>query len=312
MKKMDSCKIKVKAPAKINLHLEVIGRRTDGFHELSMIMQAIDLCDFLELKNRSNGELNLISDSIELGKNEDNLIIKAGKLLKEFSNKKELGADIYLNKNIPIGAGLAGGSSDAAAALLGLNKLWNLNLNSYTLHKLACEIGSDVPFCLGGGSQFCFGRGEILEKYKSDINYSLMLIKDPNISISTAEVYKKYSSTYKNTFTSSRTEIMKRRNLLRLKGFDKDKVFNTKVSIRNDLQKIVEKENNSVKEALNLLSSLNNCLTFSMSGSGPSCFGIFEDYNKAQIQYQKNIESFKKGGFDVWICNFVDNGVTII
>ena len=114
-------KICLKSPAKINLHLEIIGKRKDGFHELAMIMQNIDLADYLELENNSNGEINLKSNCDELSIGNDNLIVKAAKLIRKRSNSNDLGANIFLKKNIPIGAGLAGGSSNAAATLIGLN-----------------------------------------------------------------------------------------------------------------------------------------------------------------------------------------------
>ncbi len=146
MSKLSTSKICVKSPAKINLHLEIIGKRKDGYHELAMIMQNIDLSDYLELENKPNGVIKLNSDSNNLSLNNDNLIIKAANYIKEISNNKNLGAYIFLKKNIPIGAGLAGGSSNAAATLLGLNKLWDLKLDYETILSLAAKIGSDVPF----------------------------------------------------------------------------------------------------------------------------------------------------------------------
>jgi len=304
--------INIKAPAKINLHLEVIGKRSDGYHELAMIMNSISLSDNLEFKNNNSGEIILESNNSELCLNEDNLIIKAAKLLKNFSNKIELGTNIYLKKNIPIGAGLAGGSTDAAATLIGLNKLWDLNIGYPTLNKLASILGSDVPFCLKGGLQMCFGRGEILEEFEYSNNYALLLIKNPNIMISTADVYRKYSEKFSDSYDLSRENISKRRNLLRSISFLKNKSFDNNYKIRNDLQKIVEKENNSVKKALSILSKIDDVKAFSMSGSGPSCYAIFENIEIARKNYDDNIALFKQYGFDVWICNFLNNGIQII
>tara|TARA_B100000945_G_scaffold296469_1_gene274777 strand:- start:93 stop:1031 length:939 start_codon:yes stop_codon:yes gene_type:complete len=305
-------KINIKAPAKINLHLELIGKRSDGYHELAMIMQSINLFDYLELENNNNGELKLTTDSKELGLTKDNLIIKTANLLREFTNKRKFGANIFLKKNIPIGAGLAGGSSDAAATLVGLNKLWDLNLNSKIIHELASEIGSDVPFCINGGTQYCFGRGEILQKLEFNNNFSLILIKNPEVSISTADIYKKYSKKYDKYLQLSSTKIKERRENLTLMEFGNKIFLKNKITIRNDLQKIVQKESKSVNDALNLLSELENILSFSMSGSGPSCFAIFQDKDKAKVTYDKNIEKFKKYGFDVWICDFCNEGIKFI
>ena len=150
------------ANAKINLHLEVLGERTDGFHELAMVMQSINLSDQLKMIKSEDNNITLKSNNKEIGNGEDNLIMKAAKLLRNEVGNIKLGVDIELEKNIPIGAGLAGGSTDAAATLVGLNKLWNLNLEIKELENISKEIGSDIPFCISGGRQICFGRGEVL------------------------------------------------------------------------------------------------------------------------------------------------------
>jgi len=184
-------KIIIKSPAKINLHLEVIGKREDGFHELAMIMQNIDLSDYLEFQINNEGLIKLESDCNYLSLSSDNLIVKSANLLKKKLNI-DFGANIFLRKNIPIGAGLAGGSSNAAATLIGLNKLWDLNLDQEKLCSLASTLGSDIPFFINGGIQLCFGRGEILERLDSTLKYGVILLKNPNVSVSTAESYKKY------------------------------------------------------------------------------------------------------------------------
>ena len=145
-------KIILKSPAKINLHLEVIGKREDKFHELAMIMQNIDLSDYLEFEINNEGLIKLESDCNDLSLSDDNLIVKSANLLRKKLNI-DLGANIFLRKNIPIGAGLAGGSSNAAATLIGLNKLWDLNLDQETLCSLASTLGSDIPFFINGGIQ---------------------------------------------------------------------------------------------------------------------------------------------------------------
>ena len=133
----------IAAPAKINLHLEILGYRKDNFHELAMVMQSIDLKDLLSFSYRNDGSITLISDEKNLSLGDDNLIVKAAKILKKHSNNPLLGVEIHLTKNIPIGAGLAGGSSDAAATLVGLNLLWDLqlsNLHLLKLHHLFLEL----------------------------------------------------------------------------------------------------------------------------------------------------------------------------
>ena len=131
------------ANAKINLHLEVLGIRSDGFHELAMVMQSINLSDQIKMINSVDNNITLKSNNNEISNGEDNLIIKAAKLLRSQVRNTQLGVEIELEKNIPIGAGLAGGSTDAAATLVGLNKLWNLNLHINELENISKEIGSE-------------------------------------------------------------------------------------------------------------------------------------------------------------------------
>ena len=304
-------KISIKSPAKINLHLEVIGKREDGFHELAMIMQNIDLADYLDFEINNDGVIKLESECKDLSLSSDNLIVKSANLLKKISNI-HLGANIFLRKNIPIGAGLAGGSSNAAGTLIGLNKLWDLKLDYKTLSSLSTSLGSDIPFFINGGSQFCFGRGEILEKINSNFEYGVLLLKNPNISISTAETYKKYSNKFCNKYEIRSDMIQNIRNNLRSNGLRRFNSDNQFIKIKNDLQLVVENENNSVKQALFLLSKLKNCLTFAMSGSGPTCFALFNDFDTAKKALLENHTMFKKNGFECWACKLLDKGITFI
>ena len=305
-------KITVVSPAKINLHLEVLGKRKDGYHELAMLMQSINLEDYLEIELNTTGVINLSSNNTELDLKEDNLIIKTANILRNNYPDKHLGANIFLNKNIPIGAGLAGGSSNAAATLIGLNKLWSLNLDKPTLKRFALELGSDVPFFLEGGSQYCFGRGEVLEKYSLDSRLFLIILKNPKVSLSTSEIYKKYSDKFQVNYLSSEIEYEGKRNNLRSIDFSYDNFINRRINIRNDLQKIVQSENKSVIDALNLFSQIEECICFSMSGSGPSCYGLFYDYEIAKKVYEENKKLFFGFGFDSWLCQFQSNGIKIL
>jgi len=312
MSKLSTTKICVKSPAKINLHLEIIGKREDGYHELAMIMQNIDLSDYIEFENNQIGEIKLKSDSKDLSLDEDNLIIKAANYIKDISKNKELGANIFLKKNIPIGAGLAGGSSNAAATLVGLNKLWDLDLDYETIFILSAKLGSDVPFFIEGGCQFCFGRGEILEKYSSNFDFGVILLKNPNISISTVDTYKKYSQEFCPKYFTETEKTNKIRNDLRVNGFNDFKFSEQRINVKNDLQVIVERENNSVKKALYLLSNLQNCLSFSMSGSGPTCFALFKDINIANEVFEQNYKMFNDNGFEAWVCKLINSGITLL
>ena len=188
------------AYAKINLCLDVLGKREDGYHEVEMVMQTISLHDLLEFSLMEEpivegfGNIILTVAGADLPVDENNLIVRAATLLQEYTGC-HLGARISLQKNIPIAAGLGGGSADAAAALLGLNKLWQLGLTVAELQVLASKIGSDVPFCIKGGTVLAQGRGEKLTALNPAPDMGLVLVK-PTYGISTAQVYKKLNLDY--------------------------------------------------------------------------------------------------------------------
>lgn len=176
-----------KAPAKINLSLDVLHKRPDGFHEVKMIMTTIDLADRIELTERNDGQIHIISHNRYVPDDNRNLAYQAASLLKQ-RFKVDKGVSIAITKMIPVAAGLAGGSSDAAATLRGLNKLWKLGLTLDELAVIGAEIGSDVSFCVYGGTALATGRGEIVEHLPAPPHSWIVLAK-PTIGVSTAEVY---------------------------------------------------------------------------------------------------------------------------
>lgn len=176
-----------KAPAKINLTLDVLAKREDGYHEVEMVMTTIDLADRISFEDIEANEIILESNTGIVPNDERNLIYKAASLLKTKYNINK-GVYIYLEKNIPVAAGLAGGSSDAAATLRGLNRLWQLQLTEKELMDIGQEIGSDVPFCVVGGTAIARGRGEKIEKISPLPSGWAILAKLP-ISVSTADIY---------------------------------------------------------------------------------------------------------------------------
>ena len=137
-------------------------------------------------------------------------------------------------------------------------------------------------------------------------------MKNPNVSVSTAETYKKYSNRFCDQYLTNREMIEKIRNNLRDNGLDYLNFDNQQLTIKNDLQLVVENDNNSVKQALYLLSKLENCLTFSMSGSGPTCFALFKDLETAKKEFTSNYKLFKDNGYDSWVCTFLEKGITFI
>ncbi|YBV90754.1 4-(cytidine 5'-diphospho)-2-C-methyl-D-erythritol kinase [Bacillus sp. PK9-021] len=181
-------KLMVKAPAKINLSLDVLHKRPDGYHEVKMIMTTIDLADRIELSDREDGRIVIYSHNRFVPDDQRNLAYQAAQILKRRYNISK-GVNILIDKHIPVAAGLAGGSSDAAATLRGLNTLWELGLSLDTLAQIGAEIGSDVSFCVYGGAALATGRGEIVEHIEAPPSCWVILAK-PEIGVSTADVYR--------------------------------------------------------------------------------------------------------------------------
>jgi len=181
--------VEVLAPAKLNLFLEVLGRRPDGYHEIETVMVAISLCDTLTVRDEPTGEIRLRCSDLALPVGADNLVIKAADRLREATGCRR-GADIDLVKAIPAQAGLAGGSSDAAATLTALDRLWDLRMPPERLDVLAAEVGSDVPFFHHGPAAVCRGRGERVESVSLSGSYHFVLVCPP-VGVSTADVYRR-------------------------------------------------------------------------------------------------------------------------
>ena len=305
----------VRAPAKINLHLEVLGLRPDGFHELAMLMQSIDLADSLRMRPTADGQISLQCDRADLPTNSSNLVVKAAEMLRARSGFAELGAQIVLEKRIPIGAGLAGGSSNGAAALLGLNELWGLGFKSHQLHSMAAELGSDMPFCLDGGTQLCFGRGEQLEALPINSSQppALLLIKHPEVSVSTPWAYGRCKELRGDFYLEAEADFEQRRQALRQAPLLGAIAGNGSwPPLRNDLQAVVEPDVETVRQGLALLRQSEQPLAVAMSGSGPSLFALFPGVDQARSAHADLAERFERDGFESWCCGFSDRGVSLI
>ena len=302
----------VSAPAKINLHLEVLGLRGDGFHELAMVMQSIDLADQLDCENSADGRLTLSCDQPGLSCGDDNLILRAARLLRERSGFAELGARMHLQKRIPIGAGLAGGSSDGAAALVALNTLWGLGQSVAQLEALAADLGSDMPFCVAGGTQLCFGRGERLEALPAvTAPMGVLLVKNPSISVSTPWAYGECKRQRFNQYLEGESAFEQRRQVLRSSAWLRPLRAQLPPPLRNDLQEVVAPLNSSVQQALKLLEPLSGQIGVAMSGSGPSCFALFPDRDASEQARQRSDQLFQAEGLQSWSCSLLPHGVRL-
>lgn len=304
--------LRVHSPAKINLHLEVLGLRPDGFHELAMVMQTIELGDVLRLAPTADGRIALHCDHPELPSDGSNLIVRAAELLRARAGLPELGAEMHLRKRIPIGAGLAGGSSNGAAALHGLNTLWGLGHTPAALEALAAELGSDMPYCLAGGTQLCFGRGERLEPLPAASGLAVLLLKHPDTSVSTPWAYGRCRELREDFYLHSEQEFEQRRQALREGPLVRALAGGGDLPpLRNDLQAVVEPEVSSVGEGLALLRSLHTPLAVAMSGSGPSLFALFADLDQALAAQAQLAGQLESGGFHSWACALRPGGVML-
>jgi len=301
------------APAKINLHLEVLGLRPDGFHELAMIMQSVDLRDRLVLSPTADASIALQCDRADLPTDGANLIVKAAQLLRARAGLPELGVHIQLHKRIPIGAGLAGGSSNGAAALVGLNALWGLGWQRAELAALAAELGSDMPFCLEGGSQLCFGRGGRLEPFSTaGPALGVLLVKHPATSVSTPWAYGRCRELRGDFYLTSEDDFEQRRQSLRqgplLKALERQGPW---PALRNDLQSVVEPELEPVRQGLALLRQASAPLAVAMSGSGPTCFALFASDELAAAAAQQLAYGLAEAGLESWVCATLPAGVSL-
>ena len=181
--------MKIKAYAKINIALDVVGKREDGYHLLKMIMQTVDLYDVIEI-TKIDSDIKLICNKPYVPIDERNLAYKAAKLFKETYNIED-GVSINLIKNIPVSAGMAGGSTDAAGVLKVMNRIFNINASDEELRALGLKLGADVPYCINGGTALCEGIGEKITQLKP-FNDKIVVIVKPPFGVSTKEVYKDF------------------------------------------------------------------------------------------------------------------------
>lgn len=275
--------IMLKAYAKINLGLDVLGKREDGYHEVRMIMQTIRLYDKLNMKKLNKDEIIIKTNLSYLPTNENNLVYRAIQMLKEEFNIKQ-GIYVELQKHIPVAAGLAGGSSDAAAALTGMNRLFQLKLTTTDLMQRAVKLGADIPYCILGGTALSEGIGEVLTPL-APMPKAYILIAKPPINVSTKYVYE-------NLILDERTNhpdidgIMEAITSKDLYGVT-NRLSNVLESVTIDKYPVIQEIKDTMIEfgAMNAL----------MSGSGPTVFGVFEDLNLAKKAfYQLKVQGKAK------------------
>ena len=285
--------ISVKALAKINLGLDVVRRREDGYHEVRMIMQTIHLFDRLEISKNTSGQITMETNLAFLPTNENNLVYKAAKLLTdEFGIKG--GVHVWLHKHIPVAAGMAGGSTDAAAVLYGMNRIFDLGLSKEELMERGVKIGADVPYCVMRGTALAEGIGEKLTKLPPMVKCPVLIAK-PQINVSTKFVYEnlKLDADTEHPDIDRLVADIREKNLTKIAA-DMGNVLET-VTIPAYPVIADIKENMLQNGAVNAM----------MSGSGPTVFGLFEKEADAVQAY----EAMKRSGLakQIYLTSIYNN-----
>lgn len=282
-----------KAPAKINLSLDVMHKRQDGFHEVEMVMTTVDLADRIELNLVNHDSIKVESENRFVPNDERNLAYRAAKLMKNHY-KVSSGVRIFIEKNIPVAAGLAGGSSDAAAVLRGLNRLWGLNVSLDELAELGAQVGSDVSFCVYGGTALAAGRGEKVTQLPAPPPCWVVLAK-PSIGVSTQTVYQSLNlqeAIHPNT----------KGMVAALNNYDYPSICK---HVGNTLEGVTLKLHSEVGQIKEQMYQ-GGADAVLMSGSGPTVFALVENDARAQRIYN-SLKGFCEEVYRVRMLGYREN-----
>lgn len=282
------------AAAKINLMLDILGTTDNGYHSLYMIMQSVGIYDTVTVNKTDSKKITLSCSNNKLPCDDRNIAVKAAKAFLEFTGVYNKGIHIDIVKRIPFEAGLAGGSADAAAVIVALNSIFSTNLKTNQLVKLGLMVGSDVPFCIQGGTMLALDTGGVLATLPDMPDCYLVLAK-PSQGVSTKEAYSKYDSL-------DYCKHLRRDEMLRaVVSENLEKICSHMGNVFEQFIEVLERV--EIKETMRKYNAMGHC----MSGSGPTVFGVFK--NKEDAHNCKN--ELKKQIKDVFICSPVDKGVEI-
>ncbi len=309
------------AYAKINLYLEIIGDRPDGFHELAMVMQSVGLADRITLKPLSASVIRLNCDHPLVPTDATNLAYRAAGLLqKRFPSRTNRcgGVEITIDKKIPVGAGLAGGSANAAAALFGLDVLWQLGLTRIELQELGAELGSDVPFCLAGGCAIATGRGENINPIPNPPKLWAVLAKYNSLSVSTPWAYKTYRQQFKGNYLSldDAASLEERRSRVHsgdiVRALSAHNATAIGAQLYNDLEKVVLPAHPKVAQLkTTMAAAAQGNLGTLMTGSGPTVFALTETSEQAQTIRQAVHQQIRDSDLQLYVAPFTGRGLQI-
>ncbi|MGH1393574.1 MAG: 4-(cytidine 5'-diphospho)-2-C-methyl-D-erythritol kinase [Trichormus sp.] len=306
------------APAKINLYLEIIGDRPDGYHELVMILQSIDLADEIELHSISNENIRVHCNHPQVPTDKSNLVYRAAALMaQKFPEAfaKYGGVDITLHKHIPVAAGLAGGSTNAAAVLVGIDLLWNLGLTKTELEELGAILGSDVPFCVVGGTVIATGRGEQLSPLPSLDHIYIVLAKYRSLEVSTAGAYKTYRQQFGSTYLQDANDLAARAAAVHssamVKAILDQDAAEISQQLHNDLERVVLPAYPQVLQLRELFAAQAGVLGTMMSGSGPSVFAICASQPQAEQVKLQIREAIPDQDLELFVTRTTAQGIKV-
>jgi 4-diphosphocytidyl-2-C-methyl-D-erythritol kinase len=301
------------APAKINLHLEILGLRPDNFHELAMVMQSVELADLVEVKAAVQNEIILHCDVAAVPQDQTNLAYQAAALMQQRFDRST-GVEITLHKRIPMAAGLAGGSGNAAATLVGINLLWNLGLSIAALQELGAELGSDVPFCISGGTAIATGRGETIQQVSSLSTGAVVLGKYRSLSVSTPWAYQTYRQQFKDSYAIG-TELLTKSQTIHQKplltAIQQQNISQIGQLLYNDLEKVVLPAYPLVAQ-LRAAFSTTNHQGVMMSGSGPTVFALAQDLAAAEAIAAAVRQQLPDPDLEVFVTRFSGQGIKVV
>ncbi|MFQ4135169.1 4-(cytidine 5'-diphospho)-2-C-methyl-D-erythritol kinase [Nodosilinea sp. PGN35] len=305
------------AAAKINLYLEIVGSRPDGFHELIMVMQSVSLCDRITVRSIGVDEIRVRCEHPLVPADETNLAYRAAALIKErfpAAMAQLGGVEITIEKQIPVGAGLAGGSANAAAVLVGLDLLWNLGLTQSELQELGAELGSDVPFCVSGGTAIATGRGEQLDAISGIDTLHVVIAKYEAEFVSTPWAYQTYRAEYGDTYLAGVKDWQARQAEVRSGGMVRAVAHRDAQDLAqhlcNDFEKVVLPAHPKTAALKATMAELGGLGTL-MSGSGPSVFTLAESEAQAEELATKLRSALPDPDLGIWTARFASSGVQL-
>jgi 4-diphosphocytidyl-2-C-methyl-D-erythritol kinase len=307
------------APAKINLYLEIIGDRSDGYHELAMILQSIDLADQIDIQTTDQQQIRVFCNHPQVPTDKTNLAYRAAQLITDkfpTAGRTHGGIDISINKLIPVAAGLAGGSTNAAAVLVGMDLLWDLGLTQSELEELGAQLGSDVPFCIGGGTAIATGRGEQLSPLPELDHIYIVLAKYQSLEVSTAWAYQTYRQNFSHTYLRDQESLTARAQAVHsgavVKAILSKNPAKIAENLYNDLERVVLSAYEQVQQLRELFAAQTGVLGTIMSGSGPSVFAIVESEPQAELVKQIIRSEIPNPDLELFVTRTVRHGIKIL